>query len=189
MSTTTVARTLTKLKHFEQNVDSKIAELKIFTLCKDGKCVLSNKDKESAEAESKTAIQGIKDEITAQVKNRLAIMKSNMNVVVNIAGIDMTIAEALLFKQYGIPKIEKLLQKTSKDFNGTRQLLSQHLNQWEAIAKDASGEKLEELKKLFFPILSGPVEELDAISSFVRLFSEELDAALNESNAVTTLEL
>lgn len=186
---TSIARALTRLKHIEQKFEDNINQTILFAVAKGGKCINTGQAKEVFEVEASGKLQGIKDQVSAGVKARLAIAEANMNTKITVAGIEMTIAEALIFKQYGIPKLMNMINFGNRTINALKTEYRKELTNWESIAKDTPQENIENCKSLFFPELIGPDKEMQELVDFVNTFVSELDGILNESNALTMIEV
>lgn len=195
MSTTTIARALTGLKHTDVNFN-KTLEIATAVVCKDGKAINHDITAEEAKAELSKFKQSVLDSLESEFNARKAIAVSNFNTVIKIADKEMTIAEALLFKNHMLNRYKQIRNLLDSDIRKANQIYASELRNFESIVsnllKDKDTEATESLKPYIDslkPSVINMKDWLEELETYINNFEMELDAILSESNAITNIEV
>ena len=157
----------------------------------------------------KSNFQKINDLINRRTAIKRAVVFSNATTVVNINGVEYTVAEAIEMKNHGMDFYKMLLVKMAQDYTNAKRTveerngddLEERANNYIATLYGNSDMKnlsndVQKLRNDFItaqtydlldPIdVEKVIEELDAK---INNFFSEVDSALSVSNALTTLEI
>lgn len=202
MEKMTVHRGLAELKRLDNAIDKAITEGVYITANKKSNIKIDGKTLD----EHKKVIQGSYDKVVGLIdrRNRIksAIVNSNASTIVEIAGVKMTVAEAIERKtsiQYDILFLQALKMQYSQavgKVNKENEVLPTKLETYlQAILGDKGTAKPEEIElhtKTFLERnefeLIDPLElkkRMDQIQDSIDNFLAEVDAVLSESNAMT----
>lgn len=194
-TTTTIARALTGLKHadakFERTLESVTA-----VVCKDGKAINYDVTEEQIKKDLSKFKQSVIDSLESEFNTRKAIAVSNFNTVIKIADKEMTIAEALLFKNHMLNRYKRIRNLLDSDIRKTNQIYASELRNFEStvanLIKDKNDESTETLKPYIESIKPSVInmkDWLEELEVYISNFETELDAILSESNAITNIEI
>lgn len=193
MSSTTVQRKLTALKHFPSEFDSSIRNLTTAGVLVNGIEVHSGKPVKEFKTLVDSKMKSIEDKIQSDHAARLAIAKSNSHTEIIVNGKTMTIMEALLYKQYQLPLLETLLSTLEDQEKQAKRLYADQLKDAEKAYKDLSStpnvEKhiLDNLAERNKPTIFSLESKIEELREKINFFTREFDALLSESNAVTQI--
>ena len=155
---------------------------------------------------AKAKYQSLHDLIKRRNVLKAALVASNAVTIVNIAGKEMTVAEAIDRKD-SIQLEKNVLNNLRGQYGnvvnrveGQRRVLDMQVNKRieDAAGKDRKVSKEEEesliemTKKRFEPHFVDPIgitEEIDRLLEEIQKFELEVDTALSESNARTEIEI
>ena len=202
MTTLSITRALVELKTLDNRINKAITS-NTFILCKTKNRnyqVLEDEFKKNTQAE----FQSINDLVArrAQIKN--AIVKSNAKTEVEVAGLKMTVSEAIEYKQVIRYKQELLeilkrqRQMVTIDSEAHRQRVQAKIDDNIKIicGKDTKAD-VQTIQSVTDGIMKGdPVEVYDPLNLdkvikelevSVENFSANVDYVLSESNALTTI--
>lgn len=187
--TISVARAMVWLKHAETDLKTTIPRLGCGGVFKNGKDVRSGKELKLNEEAVKANQSHIDDILAVIVKRRLAVAESNFTTKVNIAGREMSIAEALIFKAHVLPHLEAWVKHVTGQNRALNAQYVEELRKWEDTIKDKTPEEIAALRAVLEPTLVDSTGYVESKIKFIEEFERDLDAALNESNALTTIIL
>lgn len=209
-----VHRALTLLKTLDAQINRAIAGGTFMAVVKGKDELVMNQDIRNlkvadVEAKIKTDLQSVQDLIVRRNKIKAAIVASNAVTVVTVAGVQMTVAEAIERKS-SIAYEQKLLSQLRAQFNQSNQLYQQQLSKLESdveatilvlAGKENAGRTLDAASldsakaaaesrskpKFVDPLEIGKL--VDKMATEIENFTADVDAVLSESNAKTTLDV
>lgn len=209
-----VHRALTLLKTLDAQINRAIAGGTFMAVVKGKDELVMNQDIRNlkvadVEAKIKTDLQSVQDLIVRRNKIKAAIVASNAVTVVSVAGVQMTVAEAIERKS-SIAYEQKLLSQLRGQFNQSNQLYQQQLSKLESdveatilvlAGKENAGRTLDAASldsakaaaesrskpKFVDPLEIGKL--VDKMATEIENFTADVDAVLSESNAKTTLDV
>lgn len=208
MSTTmSVTRALTKLKTLDRKINEMIVNFQGICVVKGSAGLPFGYTKlEDYEKDIRGKYQSITDLIIFRDKLKAAIVSSNATVTVNIAGKNMTVAEAIEKKtsiQYRASldaQLRRIFAIANNEFERDERkcqdrlddLLKQNFGK-EAKAKD---DEVEAITKPFLdrnkPKLIDPISiqsKIEDLDKEITEFNDEVDVVLSESNAKTMITI
>lgn len=104
----TVLEALSKIKVLNKRVDSAIREVNLVTTVKKNETKINGKDRADYEKEMVGSYQKAVDLINQINAIKAAINKYNAETMITIGGKQMSIAEAIYMKQYGLKNLKEL---------------------------------------------------------------------------------
>jgi len=207
MATISIARALIELKTLEKRIDKKLHELEPVSILTGNKLELGIESKEAFEKEAKASYQSLIALIEYKRKIKSAIVKSNAVTFVEIAGVKMTVAEAI--ERKSSIGIEKEIKKTlAKKYTDKLKIVENHNNNIQnqlykllqaTYSKPETEISKEDYDKIAIPFkenndatLINPLninKTLKELDEAISEFESEVDIALTESNARTEVEV
>lgn len=202
----TITRALRELKTLDARILKKINETTFATSKKPKENIAGFKTVTEFENKAKENIQSIQDLMNRRKQIKTAIVESNAKTIVEVAGVKMTVADAIERKNF--IEVEKtLLRKMNTDY-GQAQIRVEQQNELaqdrldtqlnNMISKDGKTDltAVEGYKKLFWESeetkLIDPVN-VNAIASKmaqdIETFEDDVDVALSEINARTFISI
>lgn len=201
-----ITRGLAELKLLDKKIE-KATQEGLFVSTAIGKNPVKGfKTTDEFEQNAKSAYQSVLALIARRQVIKSAIVKSNATTSVTIAGVSMTVAEAIEQKTSIIHK-QNLLRKMNLDFHQAndraetenhrvKNRLDEHLNSY--FGKDTKGknDEVEVITKAFLqnneakvvdPI--GARVEIEKLHDSIENFLSEVDFVLSESNTITKIEV
>lgn len=127
-----------------------------------------------AEKELKSKIQSYNDLKDEFIRLKIAIDKTNLATVIDVAGKKMTLHEAILYKREVKDMVASMLQSHDDSVRKAQMTVEQY-NKNEAITEKAN------VLYLF------PQSDIANLRSFIDEFAEEVDSKMQIANATTTL--
>ncbi|MFJ7971547.1 hypothetical protein [Psychrobacillus sp. NPDC096389] len=202
----TITRALRELKTLDARIIKKINETTFATSKKPKENITGFKTVNDFENKAKENIQSIQDLMNRRKQIKTAIVESNAKTIVEVAGVKMTVADAIERKNF--IEVEKtLLRKMNSDY-GQAQIRVEQQNELaqdrldtqlnNMISKDGKTDltAVEGYKKLFWESeetkLIDPVN-VNVIASKmakdIETFEDDVDVALSEINARTFISI
>lgn len=204
--TMNVHKALSERKILEKSIDGDI---------KNGIYCIANKHSNVKIAgvsidEFKSMMQGDYDKVTSKIirynaLNR-AITLSNAQTMVNIGGVDYTVAEAIAMKNHGMEYYKTLLTQLSHQYQKEQFNIQQATNTLDAKAdkyiidmyggseKNQKNEYVEQARAEYikqnsydFVDVIGIVDRIEELKKRIDDFMSEVDAAISTSNAITII--
>lgn len=188
-ATITVNRGMKWLKHYDLNFNETINRLGCGDVIKGGKSVRTGTDKEKVQEQINNNIKSIDDLIEMSITRRLAIAKSNLETKVMVCGKEISITEALIIKSHTLPQLELWYKHVNNQNRLLRNQYATDWDKWENYIKDMDPVAIESLQKTMMPELIETSEYEKGLAEKINEFKRDIDAALNESNALTTIIL
>lgn len=202
----TVTRALVKLKILDKRINELIMDFRPLDIVIDKKLNISKKTSEEFSKDVKDDYQQINDLISERNKIKSNLVKSNALTMVTIAGIEMSVAQAIerkssiAFERNLLTMLKQTFAKTSTqvdNFNIQNQVRLDKLLE-STFSKDSTKVKSEEFEAVSKPFLErnqatilDPIDVRKSIEKNEKLitsFEEDVDVALSESNATTYIE-
>ncbi len=203
--TMTVTKGLTELKLLQSRIEKLILETTFVSVSIGGQAVAEHKSTEEFNARAKGNFQAVKDLMRRREAIKRAIVSSNAQAFVEIAGKKFTVAEAIENKNTCVTQ-KVLLEKLRKDLVfGLKQVASANASAQDRLDQQAQallgkdnarGSEYENLYKAFMerngaalvdPL--GAQQQIDTLALEVEQFLAEVDHVLSTSNALTTLSI
>jgi len=202
----TITRALRELKTLDARIIKKINETTFATSKKPKENITGFKTINDFENKAKESIQSIQDLMNRRKQIKTAIVESNAKTIVEVAGVKMTVADAIERKNF--IEVEKtLLRKMNSDY-GQAEIKVEQQNELaqnrldtqlnNMISKDGKTDlnAVEGYKKLFWESeetkLIDPVN-VNVIASKmaqdIETFEDDVDVALSEINARTFISI
>lgn len=203
----TIHRALAELKTIDSKIEKAITQIEPTGIYQDGKLVNNFYKREDFEKDAKAKLQSVNDLIDRKNKIKTAIVKANGITQVKINNHEMTIADAINFKQVIEFKRKLILtlelkhksakanaeQNNNKVDENALRLAEAALQKDNVKINDGDAVAITEpyLKKNRFHLLDPlNVEQLiNALEQEVEDFESEVDAVLSEINAITLIEI
>lgn len=143
-----------------------------------GKVGTDEYSKKEAEKNIKSLRQSFMDLLERHKEIKLAIHKTNAQTTIEVAGREMTIEEAIYYKEQGLTAHKNFIST----YNAAVNRAKRDVTDWNMrLPHDAD----EKLKADVWYLLSP--EDIQDNRDFVESFYEEVDGALNKANATTEL--
>jgi len=207
MEKMTIHRGLAELKLIDSKIQKQINEIIPTGLTQKDKLVNSFIEKTTFESNAKSSLQSVQDLIKRKTAIKSAIVKVNGETKVKIAGVEMTIADAInkkstiLLEKTLIQTLEaKHRQAKANAEQNNAKVDSNALQLAEAaFGKENVSSKTDDVNSLIkgykeantFSIVD-PLKVDDLVKDLtekIELFEVEVDAVLSEINATTFIEL
>ncbi len=213
MAQITVHRALTQLKTLDGQINKATTQGVFVAMTKGDKKLVTTAAVRTLTAEAVTTkikadYQSAKDLIVQRNKIKSAIVASNAVTKVTVAGVEMTVAEAIERKssiQYECSLLQTLksqFQRTSAEFEKQQQAVDREIaeKQSQAVGREVNAKINDEdaaaltrmVETREKPALVDPLAidgEIQKLEKEITEFLAEVDSALNESNAVTRIEV
>lgn len=204
----TIHRALTELKTIGDRIDKKINTLDCVGIKKDGK-VNIHYTPEEFEKKATSELESVSGLILRQNKIKYAIIKSNAVTKISVGGGEFTVAEAIAYKRLMVSE-ERLCKKLktvhdSSKLNVEKALISiennaltmgQNMDPTASQDKNRNSESvnlvMEQYRERNQVELFDPLKVMDRhkeLEEKLAQFVLDIDGALSESNAVTTIEV
>ncbi len=201
-----ITKALRELKTLDARITKKVKETTFVTSKKSNENIRGYRTVEDFEKEVKETVQSVNDLITRRKNLKKAIVESNATTTVEIAGVKMTVADAIERKKF--IEVEKtLLKKMSIDFAQAQTNLEVKNEQAQLrldnqlsgmISKEGKTDltAVEGFKTLFWgtekTVLIDPINISEVIKRLqvdIETFEQDVDVALSEVNARTNITL
>jgi len=204
----TVHEALCEIKTSDKRIDKAIQECAFCAANKEVSPKIAGVSVKEYEDEIRSKYQAITDLIKRNDAIKKALSLSNAATKINVAGIEMSVAEAIYMMQHGITHKQKLVLamtralKNARDTieyeNGSR--LEDRLDKFiqatygskekvtaEELDKASKDFKARNEYKLIDPI--GVVDKIAALTEEIDKFQAAVDSAIQISNATTYIEI
>ena len=200
-------RALSQLKLIDAKVVKMLTEIEPNGIRQKGKLVDGYKKEEEFNAKAQSKFQSINDLIERKVRLKSAIVAANAVTMVKIGEKEMTIADAITYKQVLEQKKSLLATLRSKyaqkvrELEGNNKIVEVNLQKvLEAtFGKDnvkISKEDMDSVRKPFLESnewhLVDPLQvekRIEELEKEIDEFESEVDAVLSEANALSTIEI
>jgi len=201
-----ITKALRELKTLDARITKKVKETTFVTSKKSNETIRGYRTVEDFEKDVKETVQSINDLVARRKTLKKAIVESNATTTVEIAGVKMTVADAIERKKF--IEVEKtLLKKMSIDFAQAQTNLEVKNEQAQLrldsqlsgmISKDGKTDltAVEGFKTLFWgtekTVLIDPINISEVIKRLqvdIETFEQDVDVALSEVNARTNITL
>lgn len=204
----TIHRALTELKTIGDRIDKKMMDLNVVGI-KKGEKVDIHHTPEEFEERAKAELKSLSDLMGRRATIKNAIVRSNVETVVNVGDLTFTVASAIIHKTF--MKSEEILCKKLKNmYDGVKLNVEKSLVKVEGNAltmgmnldAKASNDRnsnnedvnavMDQYKKLNSLELFDPMDVMTLYKRYDDVnieFALNIDAALSESNAITTIEV
>lgn len=200
-----IQRGLTRLSNSEDRLDEKMRNAKLGGVSIKGIIAGTTIKEEDFKKEFEGSHQSIMDTIQDVFKLRSAIQRTNMNTIVNIPelGGDITIADAIIYRQHILPLLETYASILAYNTQQTANVFARAQDQYQTNIENTiksmnhNGDKplsqdeinlILKMNESMVPVMytnNGNLEELRKKITFLK---EELDAVLSVNNALTEIE-
>lgn len=207
MEKVTIHRALSELKLIGARIEKQIQELEPAGIVQKDKLVNGTTKKDDFENTAKARYQAVTDLIDRRAKIKAAIVLSNSVTDVAVAGVKMTVADAITQKAL-IESKKMLITHLKRKNNNAKSQLEQNNTRVDNNALDIAkvtlgkqGIKLQDddVKRTVDPYLNDnrfslvdPLaldKEIPDLEKKVADFEAEVDAILSEANATTFIEI
>ena len=205
--TMTIHRALSELKLIDSKINKQISEIVPTGITQKGKLVNGHIKEEDFAKSAQSKFDSINDLIKTKTSLKSAIVKANAETNVKIGDKTMTIADAINFKAV-ISYKKSLLDVLKNRYNQSVALLNTNNEKVDknlqaileaALGKESVKTSKEDVEAVAKPFLEGNqfllvdplkvVDVIEVIEKEVSEFEAEVDAALSEVNAITTIEI
>ncbi len=203
----TLHRALSELKLIDSKITKQITDIIPVGLAQKGKLVNGQFKQDEFEKSAQSKFQSVNDLIERKSEIKSAIVIANSETKVKVAGVEMTIAQAIN-KKNSI-ELKKALAKHMKDvyvrttgaLNKNNETVNGNLQKLleASFGKDNVKSDSEDVTAISKPFLEqnafhliDPLEinkKLEAIETEISQFEADVDSALSEVNAVTFIEI
>jgi len=203
----TIHRALSELKLIDSKINKQISEIVPTGITQKGKLVNGHIKEEDFAKSAQSKFDSINDLIKTKTSLKSAIVKANAETNVKIGDKTMTIADAINFKAV-ISYKKSLLDVLKNRYNQSVALLNTNNEKVDknlqaileaALGKESVKTSKEDVEAVAKPFLEGNqfllvdplkvVDVIEVIEKEVSEFEAEVDAALSEVNAITTIEI
>lgn len=205
----TVTRALKELKVLDKRINDKLIAIRFLDVEQKkyaGKALETQKTVEEFSKGARADYQSVNDLIKRRSAMKAAINHANAVTKVKVVGEEMSVAEAIDGK-FSIKFKENLLKEMRKQRDHFRRVISdarskidEKVDQMISLntGKDRKVDK-EDFDKIAKPFIEAnyldlvdPVkldEEIDKLADYIEKFNSDVDIALSEVNATTTIEV
>jgi hypothetical protein len=207
MERMTIHRALSELKLMDSRISNQTRELEPCGIYQKGKLINNHIKEEDFAKKAQSLYQSVSDLITRKNKIKTAIVESNSITKVVIADREMSVADAINFKNIIKYKYDLLEVLSSKYKQSLAEMNRSNLtveNNVQRILEATFGkenvkvgkEDLDAVRKpymesnefhLFDPLKV--LEKIEVLSKEIEEFKVEVDAVLSEINAITYIEI
>lgn len=207
----TVHKALAELKIIDDRIAKAIRDGVFVDAAKKGTLNFHGMTKEEYMNKMRADKQKASDLIERQKAMRRAVTLSNATTMVTVAGVEMTVAEAIAMKNHGMENEQRFLYHLSNRLNDAKNMFDRYNGEnLEILANDyvqqmlrAQGESANNVDEKTIKALHDqyialneyemidPLHVADIISDkddFINEFNADCDAALSVSNAITEIE-
>lgn len=199
-------RALSELKMLDKRIYAAINSKKYIGYQIGSENPVGFKSKEELEDVIKSGYQSVTDLINRRNLIKSKLVLANATTKIEVAGVEMTIAEAIDQKEY-IAYKESLLNELKREYAVNNQVIERELRDVEIrldkrlesdLGKDHKNkaQEVEQITESFMkrykPNTIDPLnlqKEIDKLEKEITDFEVEVDATLSEINAVTFIEL
>lgn len=208
MDKMTITRALTKLKTLDSKIQEKIRELSsigVFVTMRNDEVLLPQGEtsQENAAATITSVYKSITDLIDLQWRLKGAIAKSNAVTEVTIAGIKMTVADAVFYKQKKLANlttvrntIREIIVSSDRNIERANQKVENEITIMLTNGMDkktnVNTDIVHLMKKEKMIYIVDPAnmrQQLECLNKQIDNFTEEVDFVLSESNTRTEIEI
>lgn len=207
MAQITVSRGLKELSNLTDRINDALSKLVLVGIAVGQEPVPGFKSNNEFDEKAKAAHQSLNALIKRKAAIKSAVVVSNATTKVNVAGVEMTVADAIETKNTLIPLKKALLARMTLQLNQANtkierdtEALKPRLDQYiqGLLGKDLKGkdDAVKDTTKTFMdtnkPFLIDPIDLKTAIENLSKEISEfelNLDDALDTSNVVTMIEI
>lgn len=206
----TIHKALSELKILDKRIYNKIID---FTPCvanKNTNAVVHGKPIDDFKITEKEKYVSIKDLTSRRNAMKKAVVLSNAKTIVTVAGIEMTVAEAIEMKIGGIELTRNLYNNMKKNYASAKvecerynrdlaERADKYVEGTFGSADKKSSKDLEEMEKVRKQFIENNTykvvacvdveKEISELEQFLDRFDAEVDAALSVSNAITEIEI
>ena len=208
-----VHRALSELKVLDDRIDDAINRTHLCVAAKHSATKLDGMSLSDYKENIKSNYQKTMDLIHRRDALKRAVVNSNAETTVTVAGETMTVAEAIDKKNHGVCYLKTVLRRMSVDYENAMRTINQHSGDYlekaaeqyvlsiiASLPKDSKLGVDDELMKanrknyienntydLIDPI--NIVKTMDDLRETISAFESEVDAVLSTSNAVTEIEI
>lgn len=214
--TMTVHRALVELKTIDSRIGKALANAQFCTSARVNTKKLFGQPVEEFLKQAVSDYDSVRDLINRRNAIKAAIPVSNALTKVKVGDEEMTVAEAIAFKQNGIPMYQKLLDVLNEQYTDAVAEIEQNNGTLErradshvtsiygnsAAAKAADPDEVQRARETYinantYELIDGlkgckkdaSIESIiKELQTYIDTFQNELDAALSVSNATTTIE-
>ena len=187
-----VAYHLSKLKFFDNKFSSKLSEARFVEVFRKDKTSYG-KDQKVFIQEAHASIKSLRDQIETDFETRKNIAKVNASTVINIKGKEFTIAEALLYRQYELPRLRSLLEEMRSSRLSAERAFKKAQTEFETKLTSSEYKDDPDMKKAYEEKYQPSVNNIDKqitdLAEYIEFFDETLDYLLSEKNATTTIDV
>lgn len=189
-----LSRCLSDLKYVDVNIGDKLNSQNFVTVYIKDKTLDGQSLKKYNESVN-AKVKSIRDMIDDDIKNRMAIATANMDKVIQIGKKEMTITEALLYRQYEVPRLKQLLNKLRNDMKDAKRVyqnkMEKHNERINALMKDSdegsNEEDLKNIKANLEPNITNIDHVIEKLQEEINFFEQEFDHILSEVNPTIDL--
>lgn len=203
----TIHRALSELKLIDARIEKGIAELRPVAFNQKDKKIDGHITEEDFTTSVKSKYQSVSDLIDRKIAIKSAIVKSNSETMIQIAGREVTVADAISFKKIVelktkfVTKLKKELVGVVGTLNKNNEIVQKNVdvllnNMFGADRTKVAGEVSDTVSKPYLESntfhLIDPLkieEKIVAMETEIGTFEADIDSVLSESNAVTFIEL
>lgn len=206
MEKITIHRGLVELKTLDDRITDAISSGIFVTPNKSSNTKINGNTIEEHKNYIRGCFDKVNDLILRRNKIKSAIVKSNAETYVVVAGKKITVAEAIerkesiSYERNFLNQIKAQFRQANSEVNKRNEEIQNNLNNYlESVLggkENANKEDVEYFTKLFFEKneyqLIDPLKIQDKINTMedeIELFFVEVDSALSESNAITHIEI
>lgn len=205
--TMTVHEALCELKTIGKRIDKAISQGVFVRTKRHSDAMIDGKSVDDFKNQIKASYQKVTDLIRRREAIKKAVTQSNATTIVTIGNLEMSVAEAIEYKNSGVDYKTKLLENMSRSYEVARRAINQ--NNGDALQSAADsyiaalfGSKesiadvsiIENAKNAYIENNSldlvdpiSIVREIERISEEIDNFTTKVDSALSISNAITTI--
>ena len=206
--TMTVHEGLCEIKIIDSRINDAIMSVVPCTCKKHSAINIDGEAPDKFFEKSKASYQKATDLIKRADAIKRAISQSNASTVISVAGVEMTVAEAIYEMQHGVDNKENLLVKLMSVYNKTKTKIAEENDRnleskLEAHLRDNFGNKdkadpkaIEEARRVFvenntFEFIDpiGVAAEIEKLNDEITKFKSSVDSAIQISNSQTKITI
>lgn len=187
-----IARALVEAGRFVDEFKTFLSNTAFTTVFKNGKDVYNGRDAKTCESELRANVQSLNDRLDSQFDRWRKINRKNNETVIQINGRDLTIAEALIYRNKIIPLKKEALARLKSQYTSAHSKFAnlsvdadQHIS---ALGKDVTEETIAIIRQNYDPTILDLKPIIDKYESEIQYYERELDSVLTENNPVIMLD-
>lgn len=187
-----IARALVEAGRFVDEFKAYLAGTAFTTVFKNGKDVYNGRPEKECQSELRANLQSMNDRLETQFVRWCNINRKNNETVITIDGRDLTIAEALIYRNKIIPLKKEAVARLKSQYATAHSkftgLAVEADAQISKLGVGATEETIRVIRENFDPSIVDMKPHIDKIEAEIQFYERELDSLLTEKNPTTLID-